>query len=158
VIEIVEAGPDRIDELEPLWHELVLHHSRVMRALGPTRERTDAWTRRRRHYEQLLAKPGAFALIAERDGVPVAYAMVEPATPSQSWRIDASATLETLVVAPDARGEGIGTALIEQVRERVRAAGVTHLGLGVVATNEEAIRFYRRHGFEPVFVDMISRI
>jgi hypothetical protein len=34
---------------------------------------------------------------------------------------------------------------------------VTHLGLGVVAGNEDAIRFYRRHGFEPAFIEMIAR-
>jgi GNAT superfamily N-acetyltransferase len=157
-IEIVEAGAERIEDLEPLWHELVVHHSRVMRVLAPPRERADAWARRRRHYEALLAKPGAFALIAEREGVPVGYAMVEPGQPSQSWQIDNAATLETLVVTPDARGDGIGSALLERVREKVRDAGVTHLGLGVVATNDDAIRFYRRHGFEPAFVDMIAQL
>jgi ribosomal protein S18 acetylase RimI-like enzyme len=157
-IEIVEAGADRIEELEPLWHALVQHHAVVAVGLGEPRERADAWARRRVHYEELLAKPGAFALIAERDGVPVGYAMVEPDRPSQSWQIDAAATLETLVVLPEARGAGIGTRLLEAVKERVRAAGVTHLGLGVVAANENAIRFYRRHGFEPAFVDMVTRL
>ena len=157
MIAIAEAGPERIDELEPLWHELVRHHASVMRALGPPRERADAWARRRPHYEELLAKPGAFALIAERDGTPVGYAMVEPSRPSQSWQVDRAATLETLVVVPAERGAGVGSALIDAVRERVGAAGVTHLSLGVVATNERAIRFYRRHGFEPAFLELLGR-
>jgi ribosomal protein S18 acetylase RimI-like enzyme len=157
-IEIVEAGVERLDELEPLWHALVQHHAAVAVGLGEPRERADIWERRRRLYEELLAKDGTYALIAERDGAPVGYAMVSLSRPSMTWPIDRAANLETIAVLPEARGAGIGTRLVDAVKERMRAAGVTHLGLGVVATNDAAIRFYRRHGFEPAFVEMIARI
>lgn len=84
--------------------------------------------------------------------------MVESASPSQMWRLDAAATLETLVVVPAARGEGVGTALLERVRAETRAIGATHLGAGAVTANEGAIRFDRRHGFEPMFTELIVRI
>ena len=158
MIEIVEAGRERLDDIEPLWHALVVHQGPLLPALGPVRERADSWGRRRAHYEALLAKQGAFALIAERDGRAVGYVTVEPSSPSQTWQLDRAATVETLLVLPEARGEGVGSRLLDTVRERVHAAGFTHLGLGVVATNEGALRFYRRHGFEPAFVEMISRI
>jgi GNAT superfamily N-acetyltransferase len=158
VIEIVEAGRERLDDIEPLWHALVEHQGPLLPALGPARERADAWARRRAHYEALLAKEGAFVLIAERDGRPVGYVTVEPSSPSQTWQLDAAATIETLLVLPEERGAGIGSRLLEAVRERVRAAGATHLGLGVVATNEGALRFYRRHGFAPAFVEMIAAL
>ena len=156
--EIVRAGAERLDDIEPLWHALVVHQGPMLPVLGQPRERADAWARRRNHYEQLLAREGAFALIAEKDARAVGYAMVEPASPSQSWRVEAAATLETLLVLPEARGSGIGSALLERVKAEVRSAGATHLGLGVVVANEAAVRFYRRHGFEPVFVDMITRL
>jgi GNAT superfamily N-acetyltransferase len=130
----------------------------MLPVLGPVRERADSWERRRRHYAELLAKPGAFALLAVRGGALVGYAMVEPASPSETWSLDSAATLETLVVVPAVRGEGVGTALMERVREEVRATNATHLGVGAVAANEAAIRFYRRHGFEPVFTELIARL
>jgi ribosomal protein S18 acetylase RimI-like enzyme len=45
-----------------------------------------------------------------------------------------------------------------EVLERVREAGATHLGLTAVATNDGALRFYRRHGFAPAFVEMVARL
>lgn len=158
MIEIVKAGAERVDDLEPLWHALVVHHGPMLPALGPAREREDSWQRRRRHYAELLAKPGGFALLAQDAGALVGYAMVEPSSPSYTWRLEATATLETLVVLPEARGRGVGAGLLERAREEARAAGATHLGLGAVAANEGAIRFYRRHGFEPAFVELIVRL
>jgi ribosomal protein S18 acetylase RimI-like enzyme len=154
---VVKAGAERLDELEPLWEALRQHHRAVMPSLGPLRDSADSWRRRRAHYEDLLGRPGAFLLLGVRDGELVGYALVAPGSPSQTWAIESAATLETLVLLPDARGSGLGSALIERVREEVRAAGVTHLGLGVAAGNEDAIRFYRRHGFEPAFLEMITR-
>jgi len=155
---ISRAGPERLDDLEPLWHALAVHHGSVTPELAPLRERADSWARRRAHYEERLAQPGAFLLIAEADdGSPVGYAMVSTGAASQTWAIEAAATLETIVLLPEARGKGLGTALIARVREEVRAAGVTHLLLSVVADNAAAIRFYRRHGFESAFIEMIAR-
>jgi ribosomal protein S18 acetylase RimI-like enzyme len=158
LIEIVEAGAERIDDVEPLWRALLEHQAPLLPDLGKSRLPEESWRRRRAHYEQLLSQPGAFVLIAERDGRPVGYAMVELSRPSQSWEIDHAANLETLSVLPEERAAGVGTALMERVRERLREAGVTHLGASVVDTNERALRFYRRHGFEPAFVEMIARL
>jgi ribosomal protein S18 acetylase RimI-like enzyme len=152
-----KAGVERLDDLEPLWEALRRHHHAVMPSLGPLRERGDSWGRRRAHYENELADPRAYLLLAELDGRPVGYAMVLGGSASQTWAIDSTATLETIVLLPEARGRGVGSQLVERVKEEARAKGVTHLALGVVAGNEDAIRFYRRHGFEPAFVEMIAR-
>jgi len=154
---IVKAGLGRLDDLEPLWEALRQHHHAVMPSLGPLREPADSWGRRRAHYEKELADPRAYLLLAELDGRVVGYAMVLGGSPSQTWAIESTATLETIVLLPEARGRGVGSQLVERVKEEARADGVTHLGLGVVAGNEDAIRFYRRHGFEPAFVEMIAR-
>jgi ribosomal protein S18 acetylase RimI-like enzyme len=52
-----------------------------------------------------------------------------------------------VAVYPDARGRGIGDALLAQALERCR--GVFEIvELTVVSINERAIRLYRKHGFE----------
>jgi GNAT superfamily N-acetyltransferase len=84
--------------------------------------------------------------------------MVERSAPSQTWQLDEMATLETLVVLPEARAAGTGTALVERARDKLRAAGVKHWAVNVVATNEGGERFHRRHGFEPVFTELLARL
>ena len=75
--EIERAGAEAIEELEPLWNALREHHGPQTPMFGEVRDREGSWRKRRPHYEQLLAKPGSFALIARRDGRAVGYAMVE---------------------------------------------------------------------------------
>jgi ribosomal protein S18 acetylase RimI-like enzyme len=50
-------------------------------------------------------------------------------------------------VDPAARGEGLGTALIDAIKAWAKDAGYTNLGLGVVTTNAQAIALYGRLGF-----------
>ena len=156
--ELVRAGAERLDDLELLWLALTEHHAAVAPDFGPLRSPAERWRRRRAYYEKQLAEPGAFVIIAERDGRPVGYALVAPSRPSQTWALDRTAMLETISVLPEARGGGVGAALVARAREELRAAGVTHLSLGVVAANERAISFYRREGFQDAFLEMIAPI
>jgi GNAT superfamily N-acetyltransferase len=62
-------------------------------------------------------------------------------------RIDA-AWLISMWVAPEMRRRGVGGMLVDAVIDWARANGVTRLILDVVDTNESAIAFYMRKGFE----------
>jgi len=64
--------------------------------------------------------------------------------------------LETLAVAEAARGQGIGTMLIEACQERLRAEGVSHWSVGVVEANEGATKLYERAGFRPFYRDLLA--
>jgi GNAT superfamily N-acetyltransferase len=57
------------------------------------------------------------------------------------------AWLEDMVVAPEARGRGIGGALVDAALAQARAAGCRRVTLLTDADNADAHRFYRRHGF-----------
>jgi GNAT superfamily N-acetyltransferase len=60
----------------------------------------------------------------------------------------ASAQVHT-VVLPEARGHGVGAALLAAARELASDHGVQYLSAGIHHANEGAVRFYRRHGFTP---------
>ncbi len=59
-----------------------------------------------------------------------------------------SAHLEAIVVAPDARGQGLGRRLLQRTEERVKALGAKSLTLHVFSNNTRARSLYRGHGFE----------
>ncbi len=56
--------------------------------------------------------------------------------------------LNYLAVHPDARGEGIGRALVTHAEAVLREAGCPKLNLQVRAENDAAIAFYRALGFD----------
>jgi ribosomal protein S18 acetylase RimI-like enzyme len=150
---------DSIEELgavEPLWNALHEHHSRITPELAPgTPKRTveEAWPRRRAKYERWLQEPETFFAIAEDDGAAVGYAFVTVGPGYASWATgERLAELETLSVLPQARGAGIGTALLDAVWARLEGLGVGDMAITTATTNVDSHRFYERHGFERRFV------
>jgi GNAT superfamily N-acetyltransferase len=57
------------------------------------------------------------------------------------------ALLEDMVVAPGARGSGVGSRLLEQAIQCARLNGCRRITLLTDRANEPAQRFYQRHGF-----------
>jgi len=55
--------------------------------------------------------------------------------------------IRNIYVAPEHRSNGVGTSLLEAAESRLTDRGVDRLVLEVMADNEPARRFYRRHGY-----------
>ena len=141
-------GPEELDLVEPLWNALREHHASVAPGLGRPRPRGESWERRRSQYARWLREPDSFILLAERRGEAIGYAMVHLREGSPTWPLgEQTGELETLSVLPGLRGQGVGTALLEAVRRELAVLHVSELSLHVIATNEDTVRFYERHGF-----------
>ena len=152
-----------VDELAELWQTLHRHHvastPHLEDMITPVSE-DESWRRRRRHYAAWLAEPDTLAILAERDDAKLGYAMVTTQQDRRgSWsRGDRVATLQTLTVHPDYRRQGIGSALLEEVRRQLGAAGISDLELAAVSGNEAAMRFYEREGFRPFVTTLVTRL
>ena len=57
---------------------------------------------------------------------------------------------------PMVRGMGVGGALMEAIQRSAQATGARMIVLETQSCNENAIRFYRRHGFEIIGFDLYS--
>ena len=57
--------------------------------------------------------------------------------------------VENLFVRPEARDEGVGSALLTAAEDALTGKGAETVTLEVMAENEAARRFYRRHGYAP---------
>ena len=73
-----------------------------------------------------------------------------------TWDVgDRTAEIETLSVLESERGHGVGRALTEACAELAAEAGARSVLVGVAHSNERAIGFYEREGFEPFYVSLI---
>ena len=149
-LDIETVGVDAVDRLAPLWEVLRQHHVGVVPHL-PMRSPARSWEIRRALYETVLLDPDAFALVAVLDGRDVGYTVVAlHEGPDDTWVTgDRIAEVETLSVVPDARGAGVGSALLDRVDVELERLGVHDLRIAVIPANDDAVRFYRRRGLVP---------
>lgn len=61
--------------------------------------------------------------------------------------VGSQADVQTLVVAPEARGRGVGTTLLRALLDEAWRRDAQSVMLEVRADNDQAIRLYERHGF-----------
>ncbi len=95
-------------------------------------------------FERGLAQREMEALIADEGGRPIGFALFFPTW--STWRGKPGIHLEDLFVVPEARGRGIGKALLVHVAEIARARGCARLEWQVLDWNEPARAFYRSLG------------
>jgi ribosomal protein S18 acetylase RimI-like enzyme len=57
--------------------------------------------------------------------------------------------VQNLFVRPERRDEGIGSRLLAAAERALASAGAEAVGLDAMAANEDARRFYERHGYRP---------
>jgi ribosomal protein S18 acetylase RimI-like enzyme len=158
-VTITRVGAEAIDRVEPLWLELHRHHQAVGGPdLRPYVDDEHSWAARRAMYVRFLAEPhGSFALLAERDGALLGYAMVAVSPVEETWIDDTWRTgpligeIETVSVTPEARGQGLGAALLDRIDAELAAAGIEDVVVGAFAANTRALRLYERRGFRPTW-------
>ena len=107
--------------------------------------RSEPWKRfgvTAQKFRPLLDRPATEVYVARRGGAKLGFARVTVYTFSSQPLIN------TLVVEPEARNQGIGSALLRFVEQRF--AGQRFVYLQVSEFNHDAQRLYQRHGFVQV--------
>ena len=138
--------------LEPLWLALHRHHRTVLPERLLVADDAVSWQRRREVYRGWLESGTALALVAERDGRPLGYAFAHLIDgPDETFAVGRRyAELYSLSIAPDARGGGIGTRLLDELDRQLAAASIVDLVVAVMTDNHAARRFYERRGLRAV--------
>lgn len=160
--QVEELDVSQVDRVEPLFMQLVDFHREVVEGAWPVRSVDTAWAHRRAEYVEWLSSGSARMLVAVpagEDAQPRGYAVLSIKSSSASWDVgERIGEMETLAVAEDARGEGIGSLLIDACRDLLRAEGITHWGVAVVEVNEGATRLYERAGFRPFYRQLLAEV
>lgn len=92
-------------------------------------------------------EPLARAWLIEEAGRPLGYAVLTLGFSVELGGRDGF--VDDLYLAEEARGRGIGSAVLDRLVEEARALGIGALHLEVEPGNEAAARLYRRAGFTP---------
>jgi ribosomal-protein-alanine N-acetyltransferase len=97
----------------------------------------------RRMMRRLVSRANAATWMAEEDGQMAGFAIVE-------WNREPdemTAYIQTIEVAPERRGFGVGHELLGRIESSARLAGARRIWLHVEVSNAGAIRLYEAHGY-----------
>lgn len=136
-LQVREIGADEFDLVWPIFHSVVAGGDTY--AYDPATTEEDA--------RRLWTTPPARCFVAEQDGVAVGAYCLKPNQPGLGDHVANAGYM----VPPEARGRGIAGRLCQHSMDAARQAGFTAMQFNfVAASNEVAIRLWRRHGFEIV--------
>ncbi|WP_435077627.1 GNAT family N-acetyltransferase [Halococcus sp. AFM35] len=90
--------------------------------------------------EKPITAPENVYLVAETDGI-AGYASAAPTANEE-------AQLYAIYVDPDRWNDGLGTALLDGVLDRLSDRGIRRLRVEVLAENSTGVSFYESRGFE----------
>ncbi|MDB5899536.1 MAG: acetyltransferase-like protein [Ramlibacter sp.] len=129
---------------EATWRELWRGYCRFYQAQVPQEVTDRTWKR--------ILDPDAqvMCIVAEVDGQVLGFANC--VVHENTWETQAVCYLEDLFVTPAARGRGIGAALLEWLRNAMRAEGWARLYWMTKANNTQARRLYDRFARADDFV------
>ena len=138
-LTIRPAGPDDIDELLALIHELAVYEKAPESAVA---------TPELLHRALFGERPTAEAVIAELEGKPAGFALYFHNF--STWLGKPGLYLEDLFVRESMRGKGIGKALLLHLAGIARDRGCGRMEWSVLDWNTPAIDFYKALGAEPM--------
>ena len=159
--EIVAGDVGDIDELQPLWLQMLSHHRILVCDKVPVHPDGESWKRARNAYSDWLAADSAILLIGRdrNDSSALGYVVcrLHPGGPTFDLG-QMRGDVDSLVVHDRARGRGLGTALLAAVRTNLSDRGIAYWSIGVLAENMGAAKLYERVGFRPWTQELLARI
>jgi [ribosomal protein S18]-alanine N-acetyltransferase len=117
--------------------------SDLPRILAIERASFGEWAWDRKLFAEYLSTCGSLFLVAENEDRVAGYSI----TCITRSLLKARAELDSIAVAPAARGTGAADELLRATLRRLKRLHIPRLQLTVKATNDRAQAFYRRYGF-----------
>jgi ribosomal protein S18 acetylase RimI-like enzyme len=131
-----QAGPGDVDAVAPLFDA---YRQFYRQPSDPGLART--------FLAERLEREESVVFLAERDGRAVGFVQLYPLFTSTADRPRRLWLLNDLFVAPEARGGGVGRALMDRARRLAEETGAAGLELATARTNAVAQRLYESLGY-----------
>ncbi len=137
--KIIDIDPEEVEIIEELWESNKIFHQEISRHFKKLY--TSITFEERMKDLRSVDREGIKINVAQKDGRYIGYCI--------SKIKEGRGELESLHVARESRGLGIGKALSDKHIEWMKGRGCTSIGVRVAHENDDAISFYRKLKFFP---------
>ncbi len=143
-VQIRRATSRDVREILPVWGELAGFHAHLDAAFEPS----PSWPREYGAYlRTLMGRDDALAVIAKEGDEIIGYAIGRITTLPPFFEHRYRGYIHDVFVREAYRRRGVGRRLVEEILDWLRHRGVSLIEL-TVATNNDAVHFWKRLGFQ----------
>ncbi len=146
-MEIIRTNPSDVDILLDIsWRTFYESFNHLN-----TPENMDAYMSKAFTREKLLSEllnPFSEFYFAKEGETFIGYIKVNKCPAQSDIRDDTSLEIERIYIDSQYQGKKLGSQLLDKAKNRGKELDLEYVWLGVWEKNGDAIRFYRRHGFE----------
>jgi ribosomal protein S18 acetylase RimI-like enzyme len=136
-IEMLRVGAAEVERVVPLFDGYRCFYGQASDLEGA-----------RRFLQQRVAAQESVIFLASAAGVPEDLGFTQLYPSFTSVGLARIWVLNALFVRPEARGRGVGRALLERAREHARSTGARRVDLQTARTNTTAQALYEAFGYE----------
>ncbi len=149
--------PEEVDQLRGAWLQVHHHHQAVAPHIAPYVSDDHSWEIFKPTFHHAAAE--GLLLGAEVNGALVGFTCAEiiknTSDFTDTWKTGTTiAEIEVMAVNEGARGQGIGSAMLECITDTLGQRGITDVCIGAFEGNTGAMRLYERAGFRVAWHDM----
>ncbi len=131
-----------------LWAQLQAEHTALDPRHRPSASARDRW---QTDFGVWTESDAHRVFVADADGEVVGLVTAHPFWPAPVYEQALEVYVTELVVRPSHRGQGVGAALLAEVRSWAQAQGATQLRAGVLSRNAGGRAFWEREGGDDLF-------
>ena len=143
------------------WRELLTEQHTVDSRFDASEDATERWLNDFRAWVEapdvrhIVVAELSEELDSESGADLVGFASAQLWWPAPVYEQILEVYLDEIYVVPEHRKEGIGSRLLDGVKDWARSKDVTRIRLGTLAANEEAISFWKNRGASEFLVAML---
>lgn len=156
MITIRQATHDDAPALLELWRDLMAEQHRLDSDFEVADDAAERWANDL--HEWVEAPDVRRVLVADDGGGLAGFASAQLWWPPPIYKQELEVYLDELFVRSGDRRNGIGTRLLESIREWGAEKEVSRLTLGTLFANEDAVRFWKSRGGKEFLVSLIIPI
>ena len=140
MITVRHATENDLPQILDIYNEIIMHTTAVYYYEPHTLEMRKTWFVERR-------KQGFPVFVAEEDGIILGLSSIGPFRVPTAYKFSVENTVH---VAAQARGKGIGKLLMPPIIESAKKLNMHTIIAGIDATNEVSLHLHKSFGFEEV--------
>lgn len=152
-VKIRDVKPDEWEKLRDLNEKVMVNNSKYDDDLIVNFASTP---RGEKFFKEAIERKNGCCLVAVENDEFIGY--VNGGELNIPYRKSKYFEVENLGVIPEKKGTGLGSKLLEAVSNWAKKHGYEKIYLESYAKNEEAISFYRKHGFKDIDISLEKQI